>query len=176
MSPKISDDRALALIAEGVLDASNEEIARVAIANGVDFGALEKKVRAMIEERSAAAQTSERTSFAIGETVALRSDPRRIGVVTSMTPSNRETRYGVFINGRKETLYASQLIPADIAPSAIVATSGELNARLTALQLTAPSLANLYSLAGRPHRLYPVPVPARPSVHQSRPPAPPGCR
>lgn len=150
MSPSVTDDRTLALLAEGVLDASPEDIVRVAVANGVDVAALETKVRAMIAARMAAAELSERVSFSVGETVALRSDPKRVGVVTSITPSNRETRYGVFIDGRVETLYASQLLPADIAPAAIGATVNELNARLTALQLAAPSLANLYSLqAGR---------------------------
>jgi ATP-dependent helicase HepA len=115
----------------------------------------------MIEARVAAAERSERTSFSVGETVALRSDPKRVGVVTLITPSNRETRYGVFIDGRVETLYASQLLPADIAPAAIGATINELNARLTALQLAAPSLSNLYSLqAGRidfiPYQFRPV--------------------
>jgi superfamily II DNA or RNA helicase len=161
MSPSVTDDRALALLAQGVLDASPEEIMRVAVANGVDVTALESKVRAMIEARVAAAERSERTSFSIGETVALRSDPKRVGVVTSITPSNRETRYGVFIDGRMETLYGSQLLPANIAPTAICATVNELNARLTALQLAAPSLANLYSLqAGRidfiPYQFRPV--------------------
>jgi hypothetical protein len=146
MSPSVTDDRALALLAQGVLDASPEEIMRVAVANGVDVTALESKVRAMIEARVAAAERSERTSFSIGETVALRSDPKRVGVVTSITPSNRETRYGVFIDGRMETLYGSQLLPANIAPTAICATVNELNARLTALQLAAPRLATLYSL------------------------------
>jgi ATP-dependent helicase HepA len=81
--------------------------------------------------------------------------------VTAITPSNRETRYGVFIDGRMETLYASQLMAADIAPAAIGATVSELHARLTALQLATPSLANLYSLqAGRidfiPYQFRPV--------------------
>src|SRR5271154_99237 len=119
MSPKVTDDRALALLAEGILDASSDEIVRVAVANGVDVAALEKKVRAMIDARVSAAERSERTSFSIGGTVALRSDPKRVGVVTSITPSNRETRYGVFVDGRMETLYASQLLAADIAPAAI---------------------------------------------------------
>ena len=161
MNPKVFDDRALALLAEGVLEASPDEIVRVAVAHGVDVAALEKKVRAMIAARVDAAEKSERTSFSIGETVALRSDPKRVGVVTSVTRSNRETRYGVFIEGRMETLYSSQLLPADIAPEAIGATLNELNARLSALQLAAPSLANLYSLqAGRidfiPYQFRPV--------------------
>lgn len=161
MSPKVTDDRALALLAEGILDASADEIVRVAVANGVDVAALEKKVRAMIENRVATIEKSERTSFSIGETVTLRSDPKRVGVVTSITPSNRETRYGVFVDGRMETLYASQLQPTDIAPAVIGGTVNELNARLSALQLAAPSLANLYSLqAGRidfiPYQFRPV--------------------
>lgn len=161
MTPRVNDDRALALLAEGILDASADEIVRVAAANNVDVTALEKKVRSMIEDRVAAAEKSERTSFSVGETVALLSDPKRIGVVTSATPSNRETRYGVFIDGRMETLYASQLLPANIAPAAIGSTVNELNARLSALQLVAPSLANLYSLqAGRidfiPYQFRPV--------------------
>ncbi len=161
MNPNISDDRALALIAEGILDASDDEIVRVAIQHGVDVAALERKVRAMIADRVAAIERVERLSFAVGETVALRSDPNRIGVVTSMRPSNREMRYSVFIDGRMEMLYASQLAPAETAPRMVRATLDELNARLTALQLVAPSLANLYSLqAGRidfiPYQFRPV--------------------
>ena len=161
MSSKISDDRALMLIAESILDASEDEIVRVAIENGVDVTALERKVRVMIAARVTAAQRSERRSFTIGETVALLSDPSRVGVITSVTPSNRETRYGVFIDGRLETLYASQLVAAAIEPAAVGADLDQLNARLTALQLAAPSLANLYSLqAGRidfiPYQFRPV--------------------
>ncbi|MFG3594527.1 hypothetical protein [Bradyrhizobium sp. RDI18] len=150
MRHKATDERVLEILAEGVLNASPEEIKRVAIASGIDVAALEKKVREKIAERTAIAEDSQRGSFSVGETVALRSDPKRIGVVTAVTPSNRETRYSVFIEGRMEMLYASQLQPADLAPTAIQATSNELNARLTALQIAAPSLANLYSLqAGR---------------------------
>jgi ATP-dependent helicase HepA len=70
MRPSVTDDRALSLLAEGVLDASLEEIVRVAVANGIDVAALETKVRAMIESRVAAAERSERTSFSVGETVS----------------------------------------------------------------------------------------------------------
>jgi superfamily II DNA or RNA helicase len=161
MSSKISDDRALMLIAESILDASEDEIVRIAIENGVDVTALERKVRVMIAERVTAAQRQERRSFAVGETVALLSDPSRVGVITSVAPRNRETRYGVFIDGRLETLYGSQLVAAAIEPAAVGADLDQLNARLTALQLAAPSLANLYSLqAGRidyiPYQFRPV--------------------
>src|SRR4051812_18668839 len=113
MSPRTTDDRAIALIAESILNASDEEIIRTAVTNKIDVAALETKVRILIQERVAAAEKVERSGFAIGETVALRSDTHRVGVVTSITPSNRETRYGVFIDGRIETRYASQLIAAN---------------------------------------------------------------
>lgn len=87
-----------------------------------------------------ASERTERSQFSIGETVALRSDPSRIGVVTSTTTSNRKMRYGVFIDGRIQNLYASQIMPAAPAPASVGATLEELNARLTALQLVAPSL------------------------------------
>jgi superfamily II DNA or RNA helicase len=161
MSPGTTDDQVLALIAESILDASEDEIMRVAVERGVDVAALERKVRAMIDDRMRAADASDRLSFSVGETVALRSYPSRIGVIMSMTPSNREMRYSVFIDGRVEMLYASQLSPAEIAPRMVGATLQELNARLTALQLVAPSLANLYSLqSGRidfiPYQFRPV--------------------
>ena len=161
MNLNATDDHALALIAEGILDASDEEIMRVAVAHGVDVAALERKVRAMIAERMTAADQAERLSFTVGETVSLRSDPSRIGVITAVTPSNREVRYSVFIEGRVEMLYARQLAPTKIAPRMISGTFEEFNARLTALQLVAPSLANLYSLqSGRidfiPYQFRPV--------------------
>lgn len=155
------NERALALIAETILEASDDEIVRVALENGIDVDALERKVRHMVAERMADADESDRSRFSIGETVALRSDPARIGVVTSTTTSNRETRYGVFIDGRIQTLYASQIMPASPVPVSVGATLEEFNARLTALQLVAPSLENLYSLqAGRidfiPYQFRPV--------------------
>jgi hypothetical protein len=161
MNPSAIDDRALAILAEGILDASPDEIVHVAVTNGVDVNALEAKVRAMIEARLTAAEGLDQSSVAIGDTVALRSDPKRVGVVTSITPSNRETRYRVFLDGRTETLYASQLVPASVTPAAIGVSVDELKARLTALQLTASSLANLYSLqSGRidfiPYQFRPV--------------------
>lgn len=154
-------DQILALIAEGILEASDDEIVATAQAHGVDVAALERKVRQIVSARIAAVQSTPMRSFAIGETVALRSDPGRIGVITGITPSNRETRLNVFIDGRLETWYQSQVIEADLTPGAVRATLDEFSARLTALQLAEPSIANLYSLqAGRidfiPYQFRPV--------------------
>lgn len=153
-------DQLLALIAEGILEASDDEIVAAAQAHGVDVTALERKVREIITTRVAAVQAPQ-PNFAIGATVALRSDPARIGVITGITPSNRETRLNVFIDGRLETWYLSQIVAADLAPGAVHATLDEFSARLTALQLSEPSIANLYSLqAGRidfiPYQFRPV--------------------
>lgn len=159
MTTSPDSDQVLALIAEGILDASDEEIVETARAHGVDVDALERKVREIIATRVDAVRSS--PPLKIGETVALRSDPARIGVITGITPSNRETRLSVFIDGRLETLYLSQVTRADLAPGAVRATLSEFNARLTALQLAEPSIANLYSLqAGRidfiPYQFRPV--------------------
>ncbi|KRR19400.1 hypothetical protein CQ13_33815 [Bradyrhizobium retamae] len=53
MRHKATDERVLEILAEGVLNASPEEIMRVAIASGIDVAALEKKVREKIAERTA---------------------------------------------------------------------------------------------------------------------------
>ncbi|WP_374944326.1 DEAD/DEAH box helicase [Sphingomonas sp.] len=154
-------DQLLALIAEGILEASDDEIIATAQAHGVDVTALERKVREIIATRVTAVQASPQPNFAIGATVALRSDPARIGVITGVVPSNRETRLSVFIDGRLETWYLSQVAAADLTPGAVHATLDEFSARLTALQLSEPSIANLYSLqAGRidfiPYQFRPV--------------------
>lgn len=161
MTTPHDSDHLLALIAEGILDATDEEIVETARAHGVDVAALERKVREIIAARVGASQAEPSRPLQIGETVALGSDPARIGVITGITPSNRETRLNVFIDGRLETLYLSQVIRADLAPGAVRATLDEFNARLTALQLAEPSIANLYSLqAGRidfiPYQFRPV--------------------
>ena len=159
------DDRALWLIAQSVVDATDEEILQVARARGIDVAALHARVRRLIETRmreaTGDAPAGEGQAFAVGDPVALRSDPARVGVVTSVTRSNRETRYGVFIGVRVETFYASQICAAELTTQAASMTAEEFRARLTALQLTAPSLLNLHSLqAGRidfiPYQYRPV--------------------
>jgi ATP-dependent helicase HepA len=161
MTTPPDSDQLLALIAEGILEASDEEIVAAAREHGVDVEDLERKVREIIAARLEAAEGAAQRPLQIGETVSLRSDPARIGVITGITPSNRETRLSVFIDGRLETFYVSQVARADLAPGAVRATLGEFNARLTALQLAEPSIANLYSLqAGRidfiPYQFRPV--------------------
>ena len=139
-------DQLLALIAKSILEASDDEILDAARAHGVDVAALELKVRALIAEKRRALESGTDRSWTIGETVALRSDLARIGVITAIKPSNRETRLNVFMDGRLDTFYASQLVSADIRPGAVRATIDEFHAKLTALQLSEPNIAMLYSL------------------------------
>ena len=159
------EDRTLALIAQGILDASDEEILETARARGVDVAALQAHVRRLVDVRDGKNAALEHGAgqgpFSVGQAVALRSDPSRVGIVTTVVQTNRETRYSVFIGSRLETLYESQLVVAAPAAASPVLTADEYKARLTALQLTAPSLTNLHSLqAGRidfiPYQYRPV--------------------
>src|SRR5882762_5185219 len=122
MTTSRDHDQLLVLIAEGILEASDEEIAASAQAHGVDVTALAQKVREIITARVNTVQSAPTLVFKIGDTVSLRSDPARIGVITGITPSNRETRLNVFIDGRLETWYLSQVAPADLTPGAVRAT------------------------------------------------------
>ncbi|HEX8534406.1 MAG TPA: helicase-related protein [Allosphingosinicella sp.] len=154
------EEVALGLVADGILESGDDEIVEAARAAGVDVDAVVRRVRELVAERVAVSDNRAR-EFGVGDAVALVSDPRRIGVVTSVARTNRETRYGVFVDGRVHTLYARQIQAADLTASMLSASLDELNARLSALQLTAPSLANLYSLqAGRidfiPYQFRPV--------------------
>lgn len=160
MTDRRNSEDLLDLVAEGILEATDSEIEEVARQHGVEPAALAARVRAIIAMRVAEGAQSDRP-LEIGDTVSLRADPARIGVVTGVTPSNRETRLSVFIDNRIETLYLSQVMRADLAPGSVRATLQEFAARLTALQLAEPSIANLYSLqSGRidfiPYQFRPV--------------------
>ncbi len=85
--------------------------------------------------------------FALGELVALRSDPKVVGAVVEVVKGPGEPRYVVFCNGRKTQYYASQLTAAPVDDRVGELVSPEtFNARLTALHLQQPGLSSLYSL------------------------------
>ena len=54
-----TDDQTLALIAQGILDASDEEILETARAKGVDVAALQAHVRRLVDARTARAPRSD---------------------------------------------------------------------------------------------------------------------
>ena len=171
-------DRLIELLADSVMSASDDEILRIAAAHNVDVDALVRRVRRLIEETAratvpAAAPARQNDTFAVGQTVALKSAPARLGVITRITPSNRETRYTLFIDGRLETAYASQLIAAQTPSEPTLSTLDEFHARLTALQLVEPKPHEPLFAPGRTDRLYPLSVSPRAEVHPRRPAASP---
>ena len=92
-------------------------------------------------------QSDASTAFSPGDIVRLRAEPQKCGAVISAIPSEKETRYQVFLDGGKVSFYESQLMPGDSEGESITAVSlREFHARLTALQLLHPGISNLYSL------------------------------
>ncbi len=95
----------------------------------------------------AAPQPEQQTTYTLCDIVCLRADPKKSGPVVSAITSEKETRYQVFIDGRKASYYESQLMPADSQDESMTTASlREFHARLTALQLLHPGISNLYSL------------------------------
>jgi ATP-dependent helicase HepA len=85
--------------------------------------------------------------FAIGQLVALRSNPTRVGAIINVLPGTPENRYLVFIDNKPSTYYASQLQRHDLpSPSIAITPLPVFHAYMTALQLNHPGLTTLYSL------------------------------
>src|SRR5579859_1272218 len=111
------------------------------------------------------------TEFAIGQLVALRSDPTRVGAIINILPGITENRYLVFLENTPSTYYASQLQHHELASSSLSITPLPVfHAYMAALQLNHPSLATLYSLNAA--RVNFIPYQFRPVlkfIHADRP-------
>ncbi len=109
--------------------------------------------------------------FTIGQLVALRSDPTRVGVIINVFPGTPENRYHVFLDNTPATYYASQLQRHEPpSPSSSITPLPVFHAYMTALQLNHPSIAALYSLNAA--RVNFVPYQFRPVlkfIHSDRP-------
>jgi len=107
--------------------------------------------------------TTIQDGFSPGQLVRLKSNHTKIFPILSVQPnSGGECRYSVFEDGKPTNYYASQLEanPTSVDERTTLALA-EFHARITALLLTAPSAANLYSLhSGRvrfvPYQYRPV--------------------
>src|SRR5712691_11238273 len=78
--------------------------------------------------------------FTIGQVVALRSDPTRVGVIINVFPGTPENRYHVFLDNTPTTYYDSQLQRYEpSAPSSVITPLAAFHAYMTALQLNHPS-------------------------------------
>ena len=85
--------------------------------------------------------------FEPGQIVVLKSDPSVRSVVVSMTPGTPEDRIEVFVDGSRQTFYASQLeVETEPDDDLQNLTCDQFHAYLTALQIRYPGLSNLYSL------------------------------
>jgi len=85
--------------------------------------------------------------FEPGQLVALRSNPAMLGAVVSVMFGERENRFTVFIDGKTQTYYASQLEAREQQETESDILSCEaFHAYLTALQIRHPGLSTLYSL------------------------------
>jgi ATP-dependent helicase HepA len=85
--------------------------------------------------------------FTVGQLVALRSDPSRIGAVIQILSGSLENRYHVFLDGAPSLYYASQLRAAELPSQPAAFSSLEVfHAYMTALQLNHPDVSTLYSL------------------------------
>ncbi len=90
---------------------------------------------------------ADNTEFAIGQVVCLRADPSLRGPVMGLLPGKPENRFDVWLSHRKETFYASQLFAyEEIEKNQVPLSIKEFQAVLTALLISHPSLAALYSL------------------------------
>src|SRR5712692_255764 len=109
--------------------------------------------------------------FTIGQLVALRSDPTRVGAIINFLPGTPENRYLVFLENTPSTYYASQLQKHELPSRSLAITPLPVfHAYMTALQLNHPSLATLYSLNAA--RVNFVPYQFRPVlkfIHSDRP-------
>src|ERR1700680_2638479 len=86
------------------------------------------------------------TEFAVGQLVALRSDPTRVGAIINVLSGTPEIRYLVFLENTPSTYYASQLQHHELASSTLAITPLPVfHAYMTALQLNHPGLATLFS-------------------------------
>src|SRR5437667_736240 len=114
---------------------------------------------------------SSSTEFAIGQLVALRSDPTRVGAIINILPGTPENRYRVFLENTPSTYYASQLQHHELtSPSLSINPLHVFHAYMAALQLNHPSLSTLYSLNAA--RVNYIPYQFRPVlkfIHSDRP-------
>jgi len=116
-------------------------------------------------------RSSSSIEFAIGQLVALRSDPTRVGAIINVLPGTPENRYIVFIDNTPSSYYASQLQRHDLpTPAMAITPLPVFHAYMSALQLNHPSLTTLYSLNAA--RVNFVPYQFRPVlkfIHADRP-------
>ena len=107
--------------------------------NSLSKTIVDKEPTPKIEEQKA--------EFAPGQMIFLKSNTEKKGAVLSTIHGKPENRYNVYIDGKSQIFYASQLQLEDQKDNNTFFLSySKFNAYLTALQIQHPSLSTLYSL------------------------------
>lgn len=99
----------------------------------------------MVEQNNKS-KTNSSGQFSVGDIVCLKSNPKRKGAILSIISQNPENRYNVFIDGRDQVFYETQLILSKEDQTLEVLSLKDFNACLTALQIRHPVVSALYSL------------------------------
>lgn len=106
-----------------------------------DFKSKEYKAESIEEEK-------EDRTLKPGQIVQVKSDPDKLGAIVSIQKGEEEDRCEVLIDGKRKTLYTSQIIvqPKQDKDKFAIASKNEFYSYLTSLLIRNPSLSTLYSL------------------------------
>jgi len=86
------------------------------------------------------------SKFSKNQIVVLKSDTGRRGMVSEVINNGAEIQYKLFIDGKLQTFYESQLdFDKDYSQEEYISVK-DFNAHITALQIKHPSVSSLYSL------------------------------
>jgi len=108
---------------------------------------IEKKEEKIIANNDYAIKKKTETgSISIGSIVALNSDPNRQGAVIEIDGQSLDSRCRIFIDGKLQQFYISQIHLVVEDDSKKIVSLSELHGLLTCLQIKHPSLSTLYSL------------------------------
>ena len=88
----------------------------------------------------------EKKSFSLGDMVQIKSRPGEMGAVIAVVPGQPEARITVFLNGSRQQFYESQIQLYQETEEIEEISNDQFHSRLSALQISHPSLSTLYSL------------------------------
>ena len=99
------------------------------------------------DEESEPGTESNSTDFELTQMVYVKSDPTSRGPIITIVPGEPEDRYNVFIGGKTQTFYGSQIQAEDREDKELqIQSCNEFHSNLTAIQIRQPGLSTLYSL------------------------------
>lgn len=90
--------------------------------------------------------TTDNGQISVGSVVQLNSDPSKQGAVLELEGNSPDSRCTVFLDGKVQPFYLSQLYLVEQTTAQQLVTLAELHNLLTCLQIRHPSLSTLYSL------------------------------